>query len=197
MQEGRTAPSNFPPRPFSGKQIALDHKLLQIDIDSEQISIQTSFNDNLPRKLRHPSFLKTMETSSGSGRKGWQFILNEFRDEGINVSGNVPMKSIELICDGQLDIHSTDSFLFYSLSPHLKGLYVALTRARVTLSIPKSIKTLLQDLDRIHYLVETFKKDAAGVDGRGMPSSNDESMIVVGTKGRKLTKVSCCLLLLL
>ena len=102
-----------------------------------------------------------METSSGSGRKGWQFILNEFRDEGINVSGNVPMKSIELICDGQLDIHSTDSFLSYSLSPHLKGLYVALTRARVTLSIPKSIKTLLQGLDRIHYLVETLKKDAA------------------------------------
>ena len=116
LQEGRTAPSNFPPRPFSGKQIALDHKLLQIDIDSEQISIQTSFNDNLPRKLRHPSFLKTMETSSGSGRKGWQFILNEFRDEGINVSGNVPMKSIELICDGQLDIHSTDSFFLLSLT---------------------------------------------------------------------------------
>ena len=65
---------------------------------------------------------------------------------------------------------------------------MALTRARVTLSIPKSIKTLLQDLDRIHYLVETFKKDAAGVDGRGMPSSNDESMIVIGTKGRKLSK---------
>ena len=38
---------------------------------------------------------------------------------------------------------------------------MALTRARVTLSIPKSIKTLLQDLDRIHYLVETLKKDAA------------------------------------
>ena len=65
---------------------------------------------------------------------------------------------------------------------------MALTRARVTLSIPKSIKTLLQGLDRIHYLVETFKKDAAGVDGRGMPSSNDESMIVIGTKGRKLSK---------
>ena len=161
MQEGHTAPSNFPPRSFSGnslaKQIALEHKLLQIDIDSEQISIQTSFNDNLPRKLRHPSFLKTMETSSGSGRKGWQFILNEFRDEGINVSGNVPMKSIELICDGQLDIHSTDSFLSYSLSPHLKGLYVALTRARVTLSIPKSIKTLLQDLSE-SFLIWANKK---------------------------------------
>ena len=66
---------------------------------------------------------------------------------------------------------------------------MALTRARVTLSIPKSIKTLLQDLDRIHYLVETFKKDASGsIDGRGMPSSNDESMIVIGTKGRKLSK---------
>ena len=65
---------------------------------------------------------------------------------------------------------------------------MALTRARVTLSIPNSIKTLLQDLDRIHYLVETFKKDAARVDGRRMPSSNDESMIVLGTKGRKVSK---------
>lgn len=48
---------------------------------------------------------------------------------------------------------------------------------------------MLEDFDRIHYLVETFKKDTLGVDGsRKLPLSGEESMITVGNKGRKLTK---------
>ena len=48
---------------------------------------------------------------------------------------------------------------------------------------------MLEDFDRIHYLVETFKKDALVVDGsRKLPLSSEESMITVGNKGRKLTK---------
>ena len=50
---------------------------------------------------------------------------------------------------------------------------------------------MLEDFDRIHYLVETFKKDALVVDGsRKLPFSSEESMITVGppNKGRKLTK---------
>ena len=64
-----------------------------------------------------------------------------------------------------------------------------MTRAKKTVCVPMSIKLMLEDFDRIHYLVETYKKDAVGVDGcRKLPLSSEESMITVGNKGRKLTK---------
>lgn len=46
---------------------------------------------------------------------------------------------------------------------------------------------LLQDLDRFHYLVNTFK-DASGADGRKVPLSNDESTIVIGKQAKPLSK---------
>lgn len=136
----------------SSKGLEWDH----VEVCDDILNLSSvSFADNVPEKLHHtPSFLKTTETSNGDRRKGWQFSLSEYQDQGIN------------------------------------GLYVALTRARMTLSVPNSIKMLLQDFDRIHYLVESFKKDAASsVDGsRKVPLNSDETMIVVGKKGRILNK---------
>ena len=136
----------------SSKGLEWDH----VEVCNDVLNLSSvSFVDNVPEKLHHtPSFLKTLETSNGDRRKGWQFSLSEYQDQGIN------------------------------------GLYVALTRARKTISVPISIKMLLQDFDRIHYLVESFKKDAASsVDGsKKVPLNSDETMIVVGKKGRILNK---------
>ena len=49
---------------------------------------------------------------------------------------------------------------------------------------------LLQDFDRLHFLVGQFEKDALGAEGRKVPSSDDESMMMMGkgNKSKKLTK---------
>lgn len=129
----------------SAKGLEWDH----VEIADDILDISTSFTDSQPAILRHPSFLKSPETSKGEKRKGYQFVLDRWRDQHINM------------------------------------LYVAMTRARKTLSVPRSTKMLLQDFDRLHFLVGHFKKDAFGEDARKMPSSDDESMIMMG-KGKAL-----------
>lgn len=58
-------------------------------------------------------------------------------------------------------------------------LYVALTRARKTLSVPESIKQLIRDFDQMHFLVDSFKKD---------PSARKEDDTHIMGRDRKLTK---------
>lgn len=46
---------------------------------------ETSYIDNLPSKIYRPSFLNCSD-ADGERRKGWQFNLSEYQDQGINVS---------------------------------------------------------------------------------------------------------------
>jgi len=69
-------------------------------------------------------------------------------------------------------------------------LYVALTRARRTLSVPSCVINILQLFDRLHYLVGTFISDASSCvnEGRKMPLISDGPvrMMMMGTVGLTL-----------
>ena len=67
-----------------------------------------------------------------------------------------------------------------SFGDDLNLVYVACTRAKKTLCLPKSIASLLQEFDVMHHAV------AAAKNGGTMPLYNEESMMVV--KGSKLKK---------
>ena len=64
----------------------------------------------------------------------------------------------------------------------LNLIYVAITRAKKTLSLPKTIETLLRDLDLIHFYANDLKN------AKTKPVESDESMIVLEKEKRKLTK---------
>ena len=64
----------------------------------------------------------------------------------------------------------------------LNLIYVAITRAKKTLSLPKTIETLLRELDLIHFYANDMKN------GKTKPLESDESMIVLEKEKRKLKK---------
>lgn len=121
--------------------------------------------ESLSAIIRHPSFLAScdnvksetfacLKMSTGENRKRWQFDLNSWQVQDINM------------------------------------LYVALTRARRTLSVPASVKNILELFDRLHYLVGTFIRDASSCvnEGRKMPLSSDGPvrMVMMGKIGLTL-----------
>mmetsp|Transcript_30586 Transcript_30586/g.64706 ORF Transcript_30586/g.64706 Transcript_30586/m.64706 type:complete len:1199 (+) Transcript_30586:90-3686(+) len=144
----------------SAKGLEWDH----VEICDDFLDLSAaSFTESQKLSLRHPSFLKAMPGQSAK---------SETPTSPLEISKGDRRKGWQFILSEYLD-------------GDINLLYVAMTRAKKTLSVPTSIKMLLQDFDRLHYLVETFKKDATGAD-RKMPLSNDESMMVVGKK--KLNK---------
>lgn len=139
--------------------------------------------------LRHPSFLKAMpgQVKSETTAENSEASQVNVKSETVSVKSEtaVPME----ISKG--DYRKGWQFILgkYATSDaEINKLYVAITRARKTISVPKSIKMLLQDFDHLHFLVEGFKNDASGVGGREVPSSNDESSIMIGMTPKKLTK---------
>ena len=124
-----------------------------------------SFADSLSPTLHHPSFLKAMPGQ----------IKSETPSTSLETSKGDKRKGWQFILSKFKD-------------EHINLLYVASTRAKKTLSVPRSIKTLLQEFDMLHYLVGTFKKDASGADGRRVPLSKDESMMMMGKIQKKLNK---------
>jgi len=140
----------------------------------------SSFTDNLDPKLRHPSFLKAMPGQSLSAEP------EVMKPEISKVKSKIgTIKSERVLLETSAgDNRKGWQFGFSDYDQPLNALYVALTRARKTLSVPASIKTLLQDFDRYHFLVESYKKDASGME-RKMPMSHDESMMLIEKKGEK------------
>ncbi|KAL7546573.1 hypothetical protein ACHAWF_009905 [Thalassiosira exigua] len=122
----------------------------------------TSFTESQMR-LRHPSFLKAMPDLPSS-----------------DASLSLGVSTGDVRKGWQFDLDRKDS--------DVNLLYVAITRARKKLFVPNSIRVLLQDIDRFHFLVENMKKDATGADGRKVPSSSDESMFMMEKKSKVLTK---------
>lgn len=110
-------------------------------------------------KLRHPSFLKAMP-------------------------GQVKAESETCVNASAGDKRQPWQFsLYWNNEQNVNCLYVALTRARKTLSVPTSIRMLLHDLDQYHFLVGTFKNDL-------LARREDETMMMNGSgeKAKKLTK---------
>jgi len=129
----------------SAKGLEWDHVIICDDLYPN-----LTVAERLPAIIRHPSFLAScdnvksekfasLKMSTGENRKGWQFDLNPWQDQEINM------------------------------------LYVALTRARRTLSVPSCVINILELFDRLHYLVGTFISDASSCvnEGRKMPLSTD------------------------
>ena len=113
-----------------------------------------SFNDALGKEyLHHPSFLKAVPG-------------NNAESESVETSKGDVRNDWQFVLDKMKD-------------GDINLLYVAMTRARKTLSIPESIKTLLQEFDHYHDRVVGYKK--AGF-GRKLPTATDESRIVIGGK---------------
>lgn len=143
----------------SAKGLEWDH--VEICNDLLDLSL-TSYKESLGSTIRHPSFLKVTPGQTKS---------------------ETPLE----ISKG--DTRSGWQFALSSFKDEdINCLYVALTRAKKTLCVPQSIKLFLQDFDRFHYLVGTFKKDASGECGRKVPLSSDASMILLEKTNEKLTK---------
>lgn len=113
--------------------------------------------------MRHPSFLRPMPGVTDSG---WTPSLGVPKAEKRKL-WQFMLSSFK---DGDINL-----------------LYVAMTRARKTLSVPKSIKMLLQDFDRLHDIVETYKRDSSTEGGGEGPSSSDNS-IFMGKEKNFLSK---------
>mmetsp|Transcript_12964 Transcript_12964/g.23839 ORF Transcript_12964/g.23839 Transcript_12964/m.23839 type:complete len:633 (+) Transcript_12964:102-2000(+) len=147
----------------SAKGLEWDNVEICDDILDLSAASFTNSTKSMSPSQHHPSFLKTMP--------------GEIKSE-------TPSASLEI---SKGDMRNSWQFILSSYQDaNINMLYVASTRAKKILSVPASIKMLLQDFDRLHYLVSTFKKDASGVDGRKVPLSNDKSMMVIGSK--KLNK---------
>jgi len=143
----------------SAKGLEWDH----VEICDDLLNLSsTSYMDSLGSTIRHPSFLKVTPGQTKS---------------------ETPLE----ISKG--DTRNGWQFALSSFKDEeINCLYVALTRAKKTLCVPLSIKLFLQDFDRFHYIVGTFKKDASGECGRKVPLSSDESMIILEKMKQKLTK---------
>jgi len=140
----------------SAKGLEWDH----VEICGDLLNLANiPLKDTIPMHVRHPSFLTAppgcfhskLCESRGNKRKGWQFMLSNFKDTDINI------------------------------------LYVAITRAKKTLSLPEGIKSLLQQMDIQEFLIDTFTQEKC----RGKsPCENDECLLTVKSDGKdkKLTK---------
>ena len=128
----------------------------------------TPFDDSGPARWRHPCFLKAVPRTESESIKS-------------DVASPLTVSEGEWRKGWEFQLSSFRD-------ADINMLYVAMTRARKTLSVPASIKKLFQDFDRLHYLIEIFKKDALGADGRKMPLSSDDSTMVIGKKNRLLKK---------
>jgi hypothetical protein len=69
-----------------------------------------------------------------------------------------------------------------SFGDDLNFIYVAITRAKKTLSLPKTIENLLRDFDMMHFCINDMKK------AKTTPLEGDDSMIIYPKDKRKLTK---------
>lgn len=130
-----------------------------------------SFSESLPTELRHPSFLKAMPAQ----------VKSEHSDAGLKTDSSIEISQGVMRKGWQFNLSQWSD-------QSINLLYVACTRARKTLSVPNSIKTLLEEFDKLHFLVDSFKKDASGIDGRKLPLSTDESMMVIPKANKKIDK---------
>ena len=77
---------------------------------------------------------------------------------------------------------SSWQFAISSYDDELNFIYVACTRAKKVLSLPKTIEGVLREYDLLHYCVNDFKKAAV------KPLENEESMMVLSRDKKKLSK---------
>jgi hypothetical protein len=134
----------------SAKGLEWDHVELCDDL------LQLSVAESLSELVRHPLFLTTMPSENKSKKSTPQMTQGGDKRKGW-----------------QFVLHPWQDQC-------INMLYVALTRARKTLSVPSSITNLLEDFDRLHYLVGTFMTDASGAYGRKVPLSCDGPVMMMG-----------------
>lgn len=144
----------------SAKGLEWDH--VEICDDILDLSAK-SVAESLPATVCHPSFLMKMPSEVKS--EEYPFLKTS---TGNNRKGwQFALSPFQDVC--------------------INLLYVALTRARTTLSVPSSMTKLLEEFDMLHYLVGTYIRDASGVDGRKVPLSADGPVMMMGknmlTKG--------------
>ena len=118
--------------------------------------LQLSVAESLSELVRHPSFLTTLPSENKSKKSASQ-----------KTPGGDKRKGWQFVLHPWQD-------------QCINMLYVALTRARKILSVPSSITSLLEDFERLHYLVGTFMRDDSGADGRKVPLSSDGPVMMMG-----------------
>ena len=130
----------------------------RVEICPDLLDLNTaSFTDTVSQTVRHPTFMRASPDD----------LESELRQ-----STGEKRKGWE--------------FGLSSFSNDINILYVGITRAKKKLSLPQSIKTLLEQMDLIHFLVDSFVQEH--MQGGG-PSSKDESTLTLSKQqGRKLKK---------
>jgi len=137
----------------SAKGLEWDH----VEVCDDLLDLPAaSFTDSGPSATHHPSFLKAMPGQ----------IKSEAQSASKKCEG-VYRKSWQFILSDYQD-------------GEINKLYVALTRAKKTLSVPPSIKVMLEEFDKFHFLVGTYKNDA-------LAKSSDSSTMLIKKKDN-LTK---------
>ncbi|KAL7517357.1 hypothetical protein ACHAWX_002285 [Stephanocyclus meneghinianus] len=90
--------------------------------------------------------------------------------------------STNLLNDAKPVRRSSWQFAISSYDDELNFIYVACTRAKKILSLPKSIEGVLRECDLLHYCVNEFKEASV------KPLENEESMMVLSRDKKKLSK---------
>lgn len=144
----------------SAKGLEWDHVIICDDLYPN-----LSVAESLPANVRHPSFLASCDN------------VKSEKFESLAMSTGENRKG------WQVDLHPWQD-------QDINMLYVALTRARLTLSVPSSVTKILELFDRLHYLVGTFIRDASSCvhEGRKVPLSSDGPlrMMMMGKVGLTL-----------
>jgi hypothetical protein len=152
----------------SAKGLEWDHVIICDDLYPN-----LTVTESLPATIRHPSFLASCDN-----------VKSETCDNVKSETFACLKMSIGEYRKGwQFDLISFQD-------QDINMLYVALTRARRTLSVPASVTNILELFDRLHYLVGTFIRDASSCvnEGRKMPLSSDGMvrMMMMGKVGLTL-----------
>mmetsp|Transcript_27674 Transcript_27674/g.65824 ORF Transcript_27674/g.65824 Transcript_27674/m.65824 type:complete len:1040 (+) Transcript_27674:188-3307(+) len=130
----------------------------RVELCPDLLDLNTaSFTDTVSQTVRHPSFMRA---------------LPDDVESELSQSKGEKRKGWE--------------FGLSSYSNDINLLYVGITRAKRQLSLPQSIKTLMEQMDLINFLVKSFVQEH--LQGKN-PSSSDESMLTLSKpRARKLTK---------
>lgn len=130
----------------------------RVEICPDLLDLNTaSFTDTVSQMVHHPSFMRA--------------VPGDLESE-LGQSAGEKRKGWE--------------FGLSNFANDINLLYVGITRAKKKLSMPQSIKALLEQMDVMHFLVNSFVQEHL----RGKnPSSDDESMLTLSKpRGRKLKK---------